>query len=97
MVPRRLAKLFVRADVAELVDAHGSGPCGGNPVEVQVLSSAYPKQAHGVGNPCANEHQERLGRLPRSASKALSSEDRAISRPTSTSEKSSAVAIPSAP
>jgi hypothetical protein len=28
------------ADVAELVDAHGSGPCGGNPVEVQVLSSA---------------------------------------------------------
>jgi hypothetical protein len=26
--------------VAELVDAHGSGPCGGNPVEVQVLSSA---------------------------------------------------------
>ena len=25
------------ADVAELVDAHGSGPCGGNPVEVQVL------------------------------------------------------------
>ncbi len=30
----------LRADVAELVDAHGSGPCGGNPVEVQVLSSA---------------------------------------------------------
>src|SRR5436190_12290703 len=29
-----------RADVAELVDAHGSGPCGGDPVEVQVLSSA---------------------------------------------------------
>src|SRR5581483_9293665 len=28
------------ADVAELVDAHGSGPCGGNPVEVQILSSA---------------------------------------------------------
>ena len=42
-------------------------------------------------------HQERLGRLPRSASKALSSADRAISRPTSTSEKSSAVAIPRAP
>ena len=34
------ATLSVRADVAELVDAHGSGPCGGNPVEVQVLSSA---------------------------------------------------------
>ena len=30
----------LRADVAELVDAHGSGPCGGDPVEVQVLSSA---------------------------------------------------------
>src|SRR5919198_991708 len=30
------------ADVAELVDAHGSGPCGGDPVEVQVLSSASP-------------------------------------------------------
>src|SRR6266508_1402164 len=38
--PRCEAKLVVRADVAELVDAHGSGPCGGNPVEVQVLSSA---------------------------------------------------------
>jgi hypothetical protein len=34
------ATLSLRADVAELVDAHGSGPCGGNPVEVQVLSSA---------------------------------------------------------
>jgi hypothetical protein len=28
------------ADVAELVDAHGSGPCGGDSVEVRVLSSA---------------------------------------------------------
>ena len=28
------------ADVAELVDAHGSGPCLGNQVEVRVLSSA---------------------------------------------------------
>ena len=35
--------------------------------------------------------------MPRSTSKALTSADRAISRPTSTSEKSSAVAIPSAP
>src|SRR5690349_12846112 len=34
-----------RADVAELVDAHGSGPCGGNPVEVQVLSSASLRRA----------------------------------------------------
>ena len=30
----------VRADVAELVDAHGSGPCARKGVEVQVLSSA---------------------------------------------------------
>src|SRR6266540_4060372 len=37
-----VARLGLRADVAELVDAHGSGPCGGNPVEVQVLSSALP-------------------------------------------------------
>ena len=29
-----------RADVAELVDAHGSGPCARKGVEVQVLSSA---------------------------------------------------------
>ena len=29
------------ADVAELVDAHGSGPCPGNRVEVRVLSSAF--------------------------------------------------------
>ena len=43
---RRL-ELVSRADVAELVDAHGSGPCGGDPVEVQVLSSA-PKSASGV-------------------------------------------------
>jgi hypothetical protein len=28
------------ADVAELVDAHGSGPCARKGVEVQVLSSA---------------------------------------------------------
>ena len=28
------------AGVVELVDTHGSGPCGGNPVEVQVLSPA---------------------------------------------------------
>lgn len=33
-----------RADVAELVDAHGSGPCGGNPVEVQVLSSVLSQR-----------------------------------------------------
>ena len=32
------------ADVAELVDAHGSGPCGGNPVEVRFLSSAFEEE-----------------------------------------------------
>jgi hypothetical protein len=32
--------MVIRADVAELVDAHGSGPCGRKLVEVQVLSSA---------------------------------------------------------
>jgi hypothetical protein len=31
------------ADVAELVDAHGSGPCLGDQVEVRVLSSASHK------------------------------------------------------
>src|SRR5271165_3631629 len=36
------------ADVAELVDAHGSGPCLGNQVEVRVLSSASP-EAHASG------------------------------------------------
>ena len=30
------------ADVAELADAQASGACGGNPVEVRVLSSAGP-------------------------------------------------------
>ena len=39
---RDAATLSLRADVAELVDAHGSGPCGRKPVEVQVLSSASP-------------------------------------------------------
>jgi hypothetical protein len=34
------ARLSLRADVAELVDAHGSGPCALRGVEVQVLSSA---------------------------------------------------------
>ena len=29
-----------QADVAELADAQASGACGGNPVEVQLLSSA---------------------------------------------------------
>ena len=30
------------ADVAELADAQASGACGGNPVEVRLLSSAFP-------------------------------------------------------
>ena len=36
-----LGTLRAPADVAELVDAHGSGPCGRKLVEVQVLSSAF--------------------------------------------------------
>ena len=31
------------AEVAELVDAHDSGSCGGHLVEVRVLSSAFSK------------------------------------------------------
>ena len=31
------------AEVAELADAHGSGPCGSNTVRVQVSSSAREK------------------------------------------------------
>ena len=32
--------LYGNAEVAELADAHGSGPCGSNTVRVQVPSSA---------------------------------------------------------
>src|SRR5664279_2230127 len=43
---RRACDIFAlphgHADVAELVDAHGSGPCLGDQVEVRVLSSASP-------------------------------------------------------
>src|SRR5207253_6854488 len=46
---RHAATLCLRADVAELVDAHGSGPCGGNPVEVQVLSRSEERR---VGKEC---------------------------------------------
>ena len=41
-----------RADVAELVDAHGSGPCGRKLVEVQVLSSALPARRNAAGLFC---------------------------------------------
>ena len=34
----------VIADVAELADAQASGACGGNPMEVRVLSSAIHYQ-----------------------------------------------------
>src|ERR1051326_8173308 len=56
----------VRADVAELVDAHGSGPCGGDPVEVQVLSSAYLFQAAPVPAQCQTFRSRRaaLGEQP---------------------------------
>src|SRR3954470_17215526 len=46
----RVATLTVRADVAELVDAHGSGPCGLRLVEVQVLSSASASRAGSPGS-----------------------------------------------
>ena len=36
------------AEVAELVDALASGASGGNPVEVQVLSSAPKKETIGI-------------------------------------------------
>ncbi len=45
------ATLTLRADVAELVDAHGSGPCGLRLVEVQVLSSASLDQAESTTHP----------------------------------------------
>ena len=32
--------LYSNAEVAELADAHGSGPCGSNTMRVQVSSSA---------------------------------------------------------
>src|SRR3954471_13091838 len=44
------ATMRVRADVAELVDAHGSGPCALRGVEVQVLSSALlPRPGRFIG------------------------------------------------
>ena len=36
---------LIFADVAELADAHGSGPCESNFVQVQVLSSASRRQS----------------------------------------------------
>src|SRR4029079_18147542 len=45
--PASLARISALADVAELVDAHGSGPCGRKVVEVQVLSSALHTQQRG--------------------------------------------------
>jgi hypothetical protein len=39
--PRAISSTPDHADVAELVDAHGSGPCGCKSVEVRVLSSAF--------------------------------------------------------
>src|SRR5215472_12010675 len=59
--PRAAATLSLRADVAELVDAHGSGPCGLRLVEVQVLSSAslYPGRFRD-----ARRHSRGGGRQP---------------------------------
>ncbi len=39
-----MGKVF--AEVAELADAHGSGPCGGNTMRVQVTSSAVERDSH---------------------------------------------------
>src|SRR5260370_42126423 len=40
-----------RADVAELADAHGSGPCTRKGVKVQVLSSAPITMWHSAASP----------------------------------------------
>ena len=47
------ATLSLRADVAELVDAHGSGPCARKGVEVQVLSSALMSARSSLTPLCA--------------------------------------------
>jgi hypothetical protein len=47
--PSAILGASLRADVAELVDAHGSGPCGSNPVEVRVLSSASRRKPRSGG------------------------------------------------
>ena len=46
-----VSSLRPHADVAELVDAHGSGPCLGNQVEVRVLSSASGAPMGGARSP----------------------------------------------
>ena len=38
--------MCVRAEVAELADAHGSGPCGSNTLWVRLPSSALQKMSH---------------------------------------------------
>ena len=75
--PAPLATFHVHAAVAKLVDAHGSGPCGGNPLEVQVLSAASGQGAPGSaragrserfsprrapGAPSGSAHTGRTGR-----------------------------------
>ena len=40
--------MFVRAGMAELADAHGSGPCGSNTMRVQV---SFPALDRKVENP----------------------------------------------
>src|ERR1022692_616024 len=61
------ARCNARAEVAELADAHGSGPCTRKGVEVQVLSSApdsatsapVPRGFVASGPVCADERRER--------------------------------------
>ena len=46
----RPASFRLPAAVAELVYAHGSGPCGRKPLEVRVLSAALEQGAHSRGS-----------------------------------------------
>jgi hypothetical protein len=53
----RIGRLAGLAAVAELVDAHGSGPCGLTPVKVRLLSAALRRplgrRRDGVAEPAA--------------------------------------------
>ena len=43
--------MSANADMAELADAHGSGPCGGDSIQVQVLLSAPYKNREALSFP----------------------------------------------
>src|SRR5262249_54000599 len=59
--PGTRATLSLRADVAELVDAHGSGPCGLRLVEGQVLSSASSDRSGPVAKGVSHGRRWRCG------------------------------------